>query len=99
MTYAEGNPLSKEQLEALSQEGKGFPSREEILTEFKAALVRAIERLHGLEGVDLAEPRGLGRAAIPTSVGGILIHIAEHTQRHIGQAITTAKLLLAQRQF
>lgn len=99
MTYAEGNPLSKEQLETLSQEGKGFPSREEILTEFKAALVRAIERLHGLEDVDLAVPRGLGRASIPTSVGGILIHIAEHTQRHVGQAITTAKLLLAQRQF
>jgi hypothetical protein len=24
---------------------------------------------------------------------GLLVHIAEHTQRHLGQAITTAKVL------
>jgi hypothetical protein len=24
---------------------------------------------------------------------GLLVHIAEHTQRHLGQAITTAKLV------
>jgi len=25
-------------------------------------------------------------------VGGLLVHIAEHTQRHVGQAITTARM-------
>jgi hypothetical protein len=26
-------------------------------------------------------------------VGGLLVHIADHTQRHVGQAITTAKIV------
>jgi len=30
-------------------------------------------------------------------VGGLLVHCAEHTQRHIGQAITTAKVVMAMR--
>jgi hypothetical protein len=42
-------------------------------------------------------PRTVGRAALPTTVGGLLIHCADHTQRHVGQAVTTAKLLLAMR--
>jgi hypothetical protein len=29
-------------------------------------------------------------------VAGLLVHIADHTQRHVGQAITTAKILLGQ---
>jgi len=30
-------------------------------------------------------------------VGGLLVHVAEHTQRHVGQAITTAKIVVAKR--
>jgi hypothetical protein len=26
----------------------------------------------------------------------LLVHIADHTQRHVGQAITTAKIVVAQ---
>lgn len=33
----------------------------------------------------------MGRKKLPTTVMGLVIHIAEHTQRHVGQAITTAK--------
>jgi len=35
----------------------------------------------------------VGRRKLPTTVVGLLIHLAEHTQRHLGQAITTAKFL------
>jgi hypothetical protein len=30
---------------------------------------------------------------LPTSVGGLLVHCADHTQRHVGQAVTTAKVV------
>jgi len=34
---------------------------------------------------------------LPTTVGGLLVHVADHTQRHVGQAVTTAKIVVAQR--
>jgi len=34
---------------------------------------------------------------LPTTVGGLLVHVADHTQRHVGQAVTTAKVITAQR--
>ena len=41
--------------------------------------------------------RGVGRKQLPTSIGGALIHVADHTQRHVGQVVTTAKVLKALR--
>jgi hypothetical protein len=32
------------------------------------------------------------RHMLPTTVAGLLMHIAEHTARHVGQAISAAKL-------
>ncbi|MEP6714465.1 MAG: DinB family protein, partial [Terriglobia bacterium] len=40
----------------------------------------------------LREWRRVGRQQLPTTVIGLLVHIAEHTQRHVGQAISAAKL-------
>jgi hypothetical protein len=40
----------------------------------------------------LTEPRYVGRKQLPTTVLGLLVHIAEHTQRHIGEAIMIARL-------
>jgi uncharacterized damage-inducible protein DinB len=37
----------------------------------------------------------VGKRQVPTTLGGLLVHVAEHTQRHVGQAITTAKLVAA----
>ncbi|SPE40016.1 conserved hypothetical protein [Candidatus Sulfopaludibacter sp. SbA3] len=34
----------------------------------------------------------MGRKRLPTTVIGLLTHIAKHTQRHVGQAIVTARL-------
>jgi len=30
-------------------------------------------------------------------VGGLLVHVADHTSRHVGQVVTTAKLAVASR--
>ena len=45
-----------------------------------------------LDPAHLTDPRGVGRKQLPTTVNGLLVHIAEHTQRHVGQAICAAKL-------
>jgi uncharacterized damage-inducible protein DinB len=39
----------------------------------------------------------VGKKQLPTSVGGLLVHLADHTQRHVGQIVTTAKVLKAGR--
>ena len=39
------------------------------------------------------DSRFIGKERLPSNVLGLLVHVAEHTQRHLGQAITTAKLL------
>jgi hypothetical protein len=44
---------------------------------------------------DLAALRTVGERQLPTTLGGLLVHVADHTQRHVGQAITTAKLVAA----
>jgi uncharacterized damage-inducible protein DinB len=56
---------------------------------------RAAERIHAFAGADLEVPRFVGRKRLPTSVGGLLVHVADHTQRHTGQMVTTAKLVRA----
>jgi uncharacterized damage-inducible protein DinB len=45
-----------------------------------------------LDSSRLTEAREVGRKRLPTTVAGLLTHIAEHTQRHVGQAISAAKL-------
>jgi len=39
------------------------------------------------------EAREVGRKRLPTTVLGLLVHVAEHTQRHTGQIIATAKVV------
>jgi uncharacterized damage-inducible protein DinB len=43
----------------------------------------------------LLDYRGVGRAQLPSNVLGLLFHAAEHSTRHAGQLITTAKILAA----
>ncbi len=97
LTYAEGNQLSTEQLTAARTELDPGISREELLAEFHQGLDRAAERVRAFAAVDLEQPRGVGKKQLPTSVGGLLVHLADHTQRHTGQIVTTAKLLKAGR--
>ena len=92
LTYAEGRSLTEEQLLALRQERVAGG---DTLREFTEAVDLAIDRLLAFAPEQFAESRGVGRALLPTTVAGLLIHIAEHTQRHVGQAITTAKVVVA----
>lgn len=95
MTYAEGLQLSHGQLDELAEEHT--PVRD-LAREFETGLAQAMERVRAISPSQLDLPRAVGRERLPTNVAGLLIHVAEHTQRHVGQAITTAKAVVALRQ-
>jgi uncharacterized damage-inducible protein DinB len=94
LAYAEGNQLSAEQIAALKSEMDPGADREALFAEFSRGLENAAQRVHALAAGDLEEPRFVGKKQLPTSVGGLLVHLADHTQRHVGQIVTTAKILL-----
>jgi uncharacterized damage-inducible protein DinB len=100
LTYAEGGQLSDAQLATLKSE-KGGEGKQETLVELLAAVegtfTHAAERIPLLAAADLNTPRAVGRKQLPTSLGGALIHVADHTQRHVGQVVTTAKVIRALR--
>ncbi|MFZ0633860.1 MAG: DinB family protein [Acidobacteriaceae bacterium] len=93
LTYAEGGQLSAEQLAALKAELDPGATRETLFAEFYAGLDAAQVRIRAFAGADLEQARAVGRKALPASVGGLLVHCADHTQRHTGQAVTTAKIV------
>jgi len=93
MTYLQGRDLTPEQMAVLrAEEQDSTLSRDELLAELDRALQQAEAVVRALDPATLAEPRWVGRRRLPTTVAGLLTHIAEHTQRHVGQAISAAKL-------
>jgi uncharacterized damage-inducible protein DinB len=95
LTYAEGGALAAGQLAALQTENDENVRRTELFAEFEEIMARSMIRVPVLSREDLEKPRFVGRKRLPSSLGGLLVHIAEHTQRHVGQLITTAKVVAA----
>jgi uncharacterized damage-inducible protein DinB len=95
LTYADGRPLNEEQLRQLEWEMAELGTANEVLTEFRQGLMNAQDRIRAFSPELFAEPRGVGRESLPTTAVGLLIHCAEHTQRHSGQMVTTAKIVRA----
>jgi len=95
LTYAAGRMLSDEQLAVLNCEIDPGASRDELLAAMDRSLREAGEVIRTLSPAAFNEPRVVGRRKLPTTAAGLLVHIAEHTQRHVGQAIVTAKLVRA----
>lgn len=96
LTYAEGRALDEWQLAALKTELDASAARAEVFAEFTSGLAAAIQRVRAIDTARLEEARSVGKRQLPTTVGGLLVHVADHTQRHVGQAITTAKVVTAQ---
>lgn len=93
LTYADGEQLTAAQLNGLKTELDPGATRAELLSEFRSGIDDALRRVKAFAGADPEQPRAVGRKALPTSVGGLLVHCADHTQRHVGQIVTTAKIL------
>jgi uncharacterized damage-inducible protein DinB len=97
LTYAEGRALDPLQIDRLRSETAPEGTRQELFDEFIAALDRSAARVRKLATSDLNSPRTVGKQHLPTTLGGLLVHVADHTQRHVGQVITTAKFIAAGR--
>jgi uncharacterized damage-inducible protein DinB len=96
LTYAEGRELSEAQLAALKSELQPGATRTEVFAEFERALQQSAQRVLSLANKDYySAARFVGKKKLPTTLGGLLVHIADHTQRHVGQAIITAKVVSA----
>lgn len=94
-TYARNGQLSPAQLEALQQEGlrqEGITTAG-LVAAFNRQLDAAIAQLKNTPESELTEARGVGRARIPSTVLGLLVHAAEHTQRHLGQLLVTVRVV------
>jgi uncharacterized damage-inducible protein DinB len=96
LTYARGEVLSEAQLATLNAEktlSETRPSLDSLLAAWERGVDAALSQLASTTEQSLAEPRLVGRARLPSTVLGLLFHAAEHSQRHTGQVVTTARLV------
>lgn len=98
LTYAEGGQLTAEQIAAMKSELAPGATRNELLAELVVGFSKNARRIRAFSTQQLEERRAVGKKQLPTTVAGLLVHVADHTQRHVGQAITTAKIVVAQRE-
>lgn len=97
-TYARGAGLSDEQRESLAQESlePGSPvTVGELLLAMSRRLEEAIEELRSVDGATLQDERLVGSRKLPSTVQGLLFHAADHSQRHLGQLLVTARVVAA----
>ncbi len=95
LTYARGEQLNTAQFDFLKTETTEISKTNAAdLTEKAVAEINlALETLKNVSEESLFEVRFVGREKLPTNVFGLLFHIAEHTARHVGQIVTTAKIV------
>ena len=95
LTYARGETLSDEQRDALARESTGnFPNAAgDLVRLLQQRFDAALAQLRTTDPATLTEPREVGRMRLPSTVGGLLFHAAEHAARHAGQVVTTAKIV------
>lgn len=100
LTYTAGRSLTEEQFEFLAAER--FPSHppadaRQLIAAAQARIDECLTVIRTTPDEILFEARAVGRAQLPTNVFGLLFHIAEHTQRHVGALIATAKFVRSSR--
>ncbi|MCE7066044.1 DinB family protein [Dyadobacter sp. CY326] len=96
-TYARQESLAEHQLSYLKNEGNPSPDihLKALLQAFDRQILTALNQLKQTDPATLTEVRYVGRAMVPSTHLGLLFHAAEHTQRHTGQLLVTAKILTA----
>ena len=95
LTYARGEALSDRQLDALRAEGTPDPglTADGLAAAFARQVDAALAQLRATDPATLTHARGVGRQQVPSTVIGLLVHAAEHTTRHTGQLLVTARVL------
>ncbi len=94
-TYARGEALNDAQRVALGMEGDPVSSAEipVVLQRMHAMIDSAVAELRAIDPTILPEFRGVGRAGLPSTVIGCLVHGAEHAMRHVGQLSVTMRIV------
>lgn len=99
---AEGKPLAGPDAEEGrspagqdAAEGLARDTLSRLLEHLNQQIDKSLQQLGRTPEQALTEPRGVGRAKIPSTAGGLLFHAAEHTMRHTGQLLVTARILRA----
>jgi uncharacterized damage-inducible protein DinB len=98
LTYARSESLSENQLAYLRSEGQpvsGELSVGHLLEGLNKQILIALTQLKHTDEETLTQIRYVGRAMLPSTHLGLLFHAAEHTQRHTGQLLVTARILTA----
>jgi hypothetical protein len=93
---AEGRPTGGGEGETGAGEDSGAMTGGELtrlLQRYNIQIDNALLQLAGTPELSLTEFRGVGRARIPSTVGGLLFHAAEHSMRHTGQLLVTVRIL------
>ncbi len=93
LTYARGERLNEAQRAALVEEGTSGAPASALAAAAQEAIDRALAQLRSTPREALLNHRAVGRAQLPATVIGLLFHAAEHTTRHVGQLITTLKIV------
>lgn len=97
-TYAQHQPLSEDQLAYLAAENN-VPttpgSTAALVQHFSEAVDHMLTYLPTVSEATLPDFRPVGRAKLPSTVMGLLVHAAEHTTRHTGQLLVTARVVQA----
>ncbi|WP_310394700.1 DinB family protein [Hymenobacter sp.] len=95
LTYARAEALTAEQLAAFAAEEPPLAlaptAVAELVQRFSAHVDAALTQLRTTDETTLTAPRGVGRAQVPSTLIGLLVHAAEHTTRHLGQLLVTAR--------
>lgn len=94
-TYARGEKLSSDQMRYLSSEAEETgESKDELIRAAQDRIDKAIDELRSIDPMTLPDFRGVGRKQLPSTVLGMLFHAAEHSERHLGQTLVTARVLM-----
>ena len=94
-TYARGEPLSEAQFAALRSEGAHLPAADvrSVLDALHSRVEAAVDELRTIDVTTTGDFRAVGRALLPSTVIGCLVHGAEHSMRHVGQLSVTTRIV------
>lgn len=96
-TYARGESLTPEQFAELKSEGHPVTHEDVplVMAALHSRIDRAVAELRTIDPATLGDFREVGRAKLPSTVIGCLVHGAEHAMRHIGQLSVTTRIVRA----
>jgi uncharacterized damage-inducible protein DinB len=96
-TYARDEALNDAQFAALRLEGEPFAAGdpEKALADLHRRVDTAVAELRAIDPATVGDYRAVGRAKLPSTVIGCLVHGAEHAMRHVGQLSVTARVARA----